>query len=122
MVVFWDPTCGHCKEEIPRIDSIYKAKWKALGVKVYSVNVNEPKMDDFKKFLTEKNISKDWVEVYQTKAARAIEQAANQPNFRQLYDMYKTPTYYLLDDKKRIIAKQLSLEQFDDVIAAKLKN
>jgi hypothetical protein len=28
----------------------------------------------------------------------------------------------LLDDKKRIIAKQLSLEQFDDVIAAKLKN
>ncbi len=122
LVVFWDPTCGHCKEEIPRIDSIYKAKWKALGVKVYSVNVNEPKMDDFKKFLAEKSISKDWAEVYQTKAARATEQAANQPNFRQLYDMYKTPTFYLLDDKKRIIAKQLSLEQFDDVIAAKLKN
>jgi uncharacterized protein with ATP-grasp and redox domains len=79
-------------------------------------------MDDFKQFLAEKNISKDWAEVYQTKAARATEQAANQPNFRQLYDMYKTPTYYLLDDKKRIIAKQLSLEQFDDVIAAKLKN
>ena len=80
MVVFWDPTCGHCKEEIPRLDSMYKAKWKALNVKVYSVNVNEPKMDDFKKFLTEKKISKDWVEVYQTKAARATEQTANQPD------------------------------------------
>ncbi|MDI9363473.1 MAG: DUF5106 domain-containing protein [Flavobacterium sp.] len=121
-VVFWDPTCGHCKEEIPRIDSMYKAKWKALGVQVYSVNVNEPKMVEFKQFLAEKKISTDWAEVYQTKAARDAEQAANQPNFRQLYDMYKTPTYYLLDEKKRIIAKQLSLEQFDDVIAAKLKN
>ena len=121
MVVFWDPTCGHCKEEIPRLDSMYKAKWKALNVKVYSVNVNEPKMDDFKKFLVEKKISADWAEVYQTKAARDAEQAANQPNFRQLYDMYKTPTFYLLDDKKRIIAKQLSLEQFDELIAVKLK-
>ena len=120
-VAFWDPTCGHCKEEIPRVDSMYKAKWKGLGVKVYSVNVNEPKMIDFKQFLAEKKISKDWAEVYQTKAARDAEIAANQPNFRQLYDMYKTPTFYLLDDKKRIIAKQLSLEQFDDLIAAKLK-
>ena len=121
MVIFWDPTCGHCKEEIPRIDSIYKAKWKALGLKVYSVNVNEPKMAEMKQFLVEKKISTDWAEVYQTKAARDAEQAANQPNFRQLYDMYKTPTFYLLDDKKRIIAKQLSIEQFDEVIAAKLR-
>lgn len=121
MVVFWDPTCGHCKEEIPRVDSIYKAKWKALGLKVYSVNVNESKMAEMKQFLAEKKISRDWVEVYQTKAARDAEQAANQPNFRQLYDMYKTPTFYLLDSQKRIIAKQLSIEQFDSVIAAKLK-
>jgi len=28
---------------------------------------------------------------------------------------------YLLDDAKRIIAKQLSLEQFNDIISAKLK-
>ncbi|MBC7721525.1 MAG: DUF5106 domain-containing protein, partial [Pedobacter sp.] len=56
MVIFWDPTCGHCKEEIPRVDSIYKAKWKALGLKVYSVNVNEPKMAEMKQFLAEKKI------------------------------------------------------------------
>jgi hypothetical protein len=38
-----------------------------------------------------------------------------------LYDVIKTPTFYLLDDKKRIIGKMLSIEQFDDVIRAKLK-
>ncbi len=43
-------------------------------------------------------------------------------NFRQLYDIYKTPTLYLLDAQKRIIGKMLSLEQFDDVLQAKIKN
>ena len=33
-VAFWDPNCGHCKETVPRIDSIYRAKWKAQGVKI----------------------------------------------------------------------------------------
>jgi hypothetical protein len=47
---------------------------------------------------------------------------SNQAGFRQLFDARTTPTVYLLDDKKRIIAKQLSLEQFDDMIAAKLKS
>ncbi len=124
MVVFWDPTCGHCKEELPRIDSIYKANWKAKNVRLYSVNVSTTPntMDEMKRFVHEKNFSKDWIYVYQTKQARDAEQAAGQPNFRQLYDMHMTPTYFLLDDKKRIIAKQLSINQFDDLITAKLKN
>jgi thiol-disulfide isomerase/thioredoxin len=120
-VAFWDPTCGHCKEEIPRLDSLYKAKWKQLGVKVYSVNVNEAKIDDWKKFMAEKKLSADWIQAYETKAARDAEQRANQPNFRQLYDMYKTPTFYLLDENKHIVAKQLGLDQFTELILAKLK-
>ena len=121
LVVFWDPTCSHCKEEIPRIDSMYRAKWKSLGITIYAVNTAEKTMDELKKFVAEKHLSSDWILVYQPKAERDAEQVAGQPNFRQLYDVYKTPTLYLLDDKKNIIAKQLSIEQFDDLIAAKLK-
>lgn len=118
-VCFWDPTCGHCKEEIPRLDSIYKARWKSLGVTVFNVNANEAKMDEYKKFITEKELSSDWLFTYQTKTARDAEQKANVPNYRQLYDMYKTPTFYLLDENKRIIAKQLSIDQFNDILLAK---
>jgi thiol-disulfide isomerase/thioredoxin len=121
LVVFWDPTCGHCKEELPRVDSIYKAKWKSLGVQLYSVNIAEKTMDELKKFVNDKHFSPDWVYTYEPKTARDAQQAAGQPNFRQLYDVFKTPTLYLLDEKKNIIAKQLSIEQFDDLIAAKLK-
>ncbi|MEN9298244.1 MAG: hypothetical protein RLZZ429_557, partial [Bacteroidota bacterium] len=49
------------------------------------------------------------------------EERAGVPNYRQLYDIFKTPTLYLLDKDKRIIAKQLSLEQFDDLITTKSK-
>ena len=122
LIVFWDPTCGHCKEEIPRIDSMYKAKWKALGVSLYAVNIAEKTMGELKKFVTEKHLSSDWIHVYQSKEEREAEQATGQPNFRQLYDVLKTPTLYLLDEKKNIIAKQLSIEQFDDLIMTKLKN
>lgn len=122
-VVFWDPSCGHCKEEIPRIDSIYKARWKSLDVKIYSVNVSTATNteEEMKKFIHEKHIHPDWLLTAQSKAARDAEQAAGLPNFRQLYDVNKTPTMYLLDEKKRIIAKQLSVEQFNDMISAKLK-
>lgn len=120
LVVFWDPHCGHCKEQIPRIDSIYHAKWKALGLKVYSVYVYNDNVPDWKKFINEKQLF-DWTHVYQTKEASEAEQKNNLPGFRQLYDARLTPTIYLLDENKRIVAKQLSIEQFDDVIAAKLK-
>ncbi|WP_350340080.1 hypothetical protein [Paraflavitalea speifideaquila] len=28
VICFWDPTCSHCKEVVPKVDSIYNAKWK----------------------------------------------------------------------------------------------
>ncbi|HQS25024.1 MAG: hypothetical protein B7Y11_02585 [Sphingobacteriia bacterium 24-36-13] len=119
IVTFWDPNCGHCKEEIPRYDSIYKAKWKAKGVAVYSVNIYENENNAWKKFIVDNKLSADWYQVYQTKEDKLAEEKAGLPNYRQLYDIFKTPTVYLLDDKKRILAKQLSLEQFDALMDTK---
>lgn len=122
IVAFWDPNCGHCKEEIPRLDSLYKNKWKNYGVAVYSVNIYENEIPAWKKFIAEKRLASEWTHAYETREAKAAVEKAGQPNFRQLYDIYKTPTLYLLDKDKHIIAKQLSLEQFDDLIAAKRKS
>lgn len=119
IVTFWDPNCGHCKEEIPRYDSLYKAKWKAKGVVVYSVNIYENENIAWKKFIAEKKLSAEWYQVYQTKEDKLAEEKSGLPNYRQLYDIFKTPTVYLLDDKKRILAKQLTLEQFDALMDAK---
>ncbi len=121
-VCIWDPNCGHCKEQIPRLDSMYKAKWKNIGVKIYGVNVDEKLMKEWQSFIAEKELDKEaWVHVYQTKTAKDAEQKSGQPSYRQLYDAFVTPTIVLLDKDKRIIGKKLAIEQFDEIIQNKLK-
>jgi thiol-disulfide isomerase/thioredoxin len=120
-VTFWDPNCGHCKETVPRIDSIYNAKWKGLGVKLVGVNVDDGANDAWKKFIVEHKLA-GWVHMYEPKQVKEDQAKKGVANYRQLYDVYKTPTLYLLDTDKHIIGKMLSIEQFDDVLEAKIKN
>ncbi|MFY8089989.1 MAG: redoxin domain-containing protein [Chitinophagaceae bacterium] len=120
-IAFYDPTCGHCKEELPRIDSIYNAKWKDLGVGVYAINIKENLLKEWKEFIAEKKLSSNWWHVYKTKESKDEDARNNIPTMGQLYDVTVTPTFYLLDENKQIIAKRLSLSQFDDVIRVKLQ-
>jgi thiol-disulfide isomerase/thioredoxin len=117
VVCFWDPTCSHCKEEVPKLDSIYNAKWKAEGVKIYGVMVDGGK-ENWEKFIQEHHL--DWINVYETKKQHDAVEAAGKPGYKQLYDVYQTPTLFLLDKDKRIIAKHLSYLQFDKLITLKL--
>ena len=123
VVVFWDPTCGHCKEELPRLDSVYRANWKAHNVKMYGVLSADSKEDlrqEWLKYIREHNL-KDWVNVYQTKEMETANSAAQKPGYRQLYDVTLTPTIYLLDKEKHIIAKKLTWQQLDDLLQVKWK-
>jgi thiol-disulfide isomerase/thioredoxin len=123
IVVFWDPTCGHCKEELPHIDSAYRANWKAHGVKMYSVLSADTKEDlkqEWLKYIRDHNLG-DWLNVYQTKEMETAITAAQKPGYRQLYDVTLTPTVYLLDKEKRIIAKKLTWQQLDELLQVKWK-
>lgn len=120
VVCFWDPTCSHCKVVVPKVDSIYQAKWKQQGIKVYGVMVEGGK-DNWLNYLHEHKL-KDWVHVYQTAAQQEADVKAGRPGYRQLYDVFQTPILYLLDKDKRIVAKKLDYLQLDEVINLKLKN
>jgi len=119
VICFWDATCSHCKEVVPKVDSIYRAKWKNEGVVIYGVMVDGGK-EAWLNYIRDNNL-KDWIHVYETAAARDAGYAAGKPNFRQLYDVYQTPILYLLDKDKRIIAKKLTYDQIDEVLNVKLK-
>jgi len=119
VVCFWDPTCSHCKEMIPKLDSIYQARWKYEGVQIYGVMVDGGQ-ENWRNFIKSHNLG-DWINVYQTTAQHDAEVAAGRPDYRQLYDVYQTPSIFLLDKEKRIIAKKLTYQQIDEVINLKLK-
>ncbi|MFY7965659.1 MAG: DUF5106 domain-containing protein [Chitinophagaceae bacterium] len=121
LFAYWDPTCGHCRQELPVLDSIYRAKWKNIGVAVYSTISKDDLLPELKKFIQEKNLSSGWYYTYETKAAKEATEKAGVPNFRQAYDLNKTPIFYLLDADKRIIGKNLTIHQIDDLISKKIK-
>jgi thiol-disulfide isomerase/thioredoxin len=105
VVVFWDPTCGHCQKEIPALDSLYNAELKQKGVTIYAVRTEgDEKL--WKDFIA-KNKLGDWINVYDPE---------HKSNYRSMYDVYSTPVIYLLDEKKIIRGKRLDHTNIMDVI------
>ena len=120
VVCFWDPTCGHCQVTVPRLDSIYNAKWKKEGVSMYGVLTENKDLELWKEFIKAKKMN-NWINVYETDAQKKIVEQSKQPSYKQLYDVIQTPTLFLLDKNKKIIAKKLTLEQIDDLLNVKIK-
>jgi predicted nucleotidyltransferase len=54
--------------------------------------------EKWKKFINEHHLGEGWIHVHDPK---------HTSNFRAFYDVYSTPTVYLLDDKKRIAGKRI---------------
>lgn len=120
VLVFWDPTCGHCKIELPKIDSVYRASWKKNDVKIFAV-LTEDQKPEWLKYIKEHNLN-DWINVYATKEMEQAEATAQRPGFRQLFDVIMTPTLFLLDKDKRIIGKKLNWEQLNDFLKVKINS
>ena len=122
LVTIWDPTCGHCKEVLPKLDSLYRSKWKANGLKLYALaKETDGNKKDWTSFI-QKHDLREWVHVYYSKEDDKARINANIPGYSQLYDVQSFPTLYLLDKDKRIIAKKVSFGQVDEILQHRLKN
>jgi thiol-disulfide isomerase/thioredoxin len=121
LLVIWDPTCGHCKEMVPKLDSLYRTKWKAMGLKLFGLaKETEGKKTDWLEFIS-KNHLDQWVHVYYSKEAERARVQAGIPGYSQLFDVQSFPTLYLLDKDKRIIAKKVTETQVDEILAFREK-
>lgn len=106
ILIFWSTDCSHCKEELPKFDSLYKAYLKGKNAKIYAVEI-ENDVPKWKKFIQENKLNEGWIHVHDAK--RTI-------NFRSFYDVYSTPTLYLLDANKKIIGKRLDYKSIPGFI------
>jgi thiol-disulfide isomerase/thioredoxin len=101
LVIFWEPTCSHCKKEIPILKTYYDSLRKAgVSFEVYAI-VADMDMQGWKTYIKDNKLK--WVNV----AAKNSQELANTKFY---YDVYSTPTVYLLDEKKTIIGKRLDVE------------
>lgn len=122
VVAFFDPTCGHCKEVLPKLDSMYHSSWKDKGAAMFSVaKETDGKYDDWLKFLDNYKLT-DWTNVYYSKEADQSRITNNIPGYSQLFDVQSFPTVYLLDSEKKIIAKKVTADQIEAILQLKEKN
>ena len=116
LVVFWDPTCGHCKETLPRIDSIYQKKWSKQNIAIYAIaKETEGDQKMWTDFVGQNQLTQ-WTHVYYSKSAEKKRIDNGIPGYSQLFDVQTFPTLYLLDRDKKIIAKKLTFQQMDEIL------
>ena len=114
IVAFWDPTCGHCATEIPKMHQLYETEWKQKGVVVFAVNNNTNEMVKWKEFIEKEKLS-DWTNVYPAPVVTG-NYTKEDVDFQTLYNVRQTPVIYLLDQDKKIIAKKVGPENYTKII------
>ncbi len=114
VIAFWDPTCGHCATEIPKMHQLYETEWKQKGVVVFAINNNTNEMVKWKEFIEKEKLS-DWTNVYPTPVVTG-NYTKEDVDFQTLYNVRQTPVIYLLDQDKKIIAKKVGAENYTKII------
>lgn len=106
ILFIFNPDCGHCREETPKLVEFYKQSKTRLNFEVFAVSTDTSmkKMRDFiKEFKT------PWITVDGPRSYLKV-------HFQKLYHSDTTPTIFILDDKKKIIAKKLPVKQLDEFL------
>ena len=99
VVVFGASWCPKCTEELPKIVNLYQ-KWKAQGVDVVFVSLDEDKIA-YKDFV--KNFPFISTCDYQKWNSKIVKD----------YYVFGTPTIYLLDNNREILLRPNSVNQMD---------
>jgi thiol-disulfide isomerase/thioredoxin len=115
VLVFFGPTCGHCKKEIPKIkhnvDSLISAGY---DIKTFAV-ATEFDLAEWKKFINDQKTG-EWINVADINHDDEGNPVASS-DWRDKYDIYSTPVIYLLDSEKKIIAKRITHTQISEIIS-----
>lgn len=106
IVYFFRPSCGHCREETPKLVEFYNKNKQKYNLEVFAV-ATDTAMAEMRDFI--KEFKTPWITV---NGPRTYQKEL----FNKLYHADTTPTIFILDDKKTIIAKKLPIKQIDDFL------
>jgi thiol-disulfide isomerase/thioredoxin len=112
IVNFYSPTCGHCKDSAPGLVKFQDDHLKE-GIVVWNVATDpERDLEEMKNFVKDYDAGR-LVNVYDPE---------RKYDFFTRYDVYSTPTVYILDEKKRIIGRRIPIEEIMGFIQHYEKN
>lgn len=109
LIIFYDPTCEHCKVELPKMDSTINLLENTYNIKVGRFAVcNEPNLpaNIWKDFIVNYNLSKNYINV----------NLGNNMDLRKSYDAFTNPIFYLVNNKGILLGKKLSPQTVRNLI------
>ena len=128
ILIFWDPGCGHCKKEIPKLKKVYdEIRARKMDIEIIGINT-ELENKAWKKYIRENNL--EWINISDNpevngNARKYITEqkktTLNSLNFRDIYDIFSTPQIFLLDKDNNIVAKKIGVFNLVDILERKLK-
>lgn len=109
VLVFWEPSCSHCKVAVPKIDSIARTyDTKRLRVIGFMTTGDGP---EWQKYVEEHKLFW-WVNVWDP---------YRKSDFATTYDIYSTPVIYVLDKNHKIVMKRIGAETLPAILDELLK-
>jgi thiol-disulfide isomerase/thioredoxin len=103
VLYIFDPDCGSCKKETPKLVDFYNKKKFDLEVYAVSADTSMVKMRDYIKEMKMKWITVNGPRTYVGP-------------YQDLYDASTTPTLYVLDNQKKIIGKKIPAEKLEEFL------
>jgi peroxiredoxin len=104
VVCFYESSCDHCRQEIPKIYKVFQA-FKDKGVAGFCVYTQKDK-NEWLKFVSENQLT-DWINVWDPK---------NETNFRFAYSVYSVPQVYVLDKNMKIVGRGLESKSLSQLL------
>lgn len=104
LLLFYDIGCGSCKKVVEEIHSRYSELF-LKGVEVVALNTET----DREKWLS-------YIQQHQIEDWHNVMDFDSSSNYHFLYGVQQTPTVYLLDKKKKILGKKLTIDQVLQII------
>lgn len=102
ILFIFDPDCGHCREETPKLVSFYNKKKFDAQVYAVSIDTSMAKMRDFAK-------------EYKMNGMIMVNGPRTYVGPHQdLYDAITTPSVYIIDRNKKIIGKKVPCEKLEE--------
>ena len=110
LLLFWSPTCGHCREIIPAIYKVFDRVADSLNMTAFAIlsEPDEGTVVKWKKFLADHQMTnRRWINLNGAEA---------NVDWREVYDVQTTPQIYLVENEThKFVAKKLSAELFETI-------
>ncbi len=101
LLIFWSSECGHCTQMLPKAKALYDAQ-KPKRYEIVAVSIDTSRAE-WMQVVNEEKLN--WINASELKGFDG--------KSADLYNIYATPTMFLLDRDKKIVAKPISYRELE---------